>query len=63
MNVHASIYYFPVHVVYVHVHMYPCSCPGRKSNCVREVEKLKKNREERRARQAEQMAQRREVGQ
>lgn len=34
---------------------------GRKSNCVREVEKLKKNREERRARQADKIAQRREV--
>lgn len=41
---------------------YHVSCnTGRKSNCVREVEKLKKNREERRARQADKIAQRREV--
>ena len=37
-------------------------CAGRKSSCVREVERLKKNREERRARQADKMAQRKEVG-
>ena len=34
---------------------------ARKSNCVREVEKMKIKREERRARHAEQMAHRREV--
>ena len=34
---------------------------SRKSNCVREIEKLKKNRDDRRARQADKLAQRKEV--
>ena len=34
---------------------------GRKSSCVREVERLRKIREERRAKHADKMAQRKEV--
>ena len=51
-------------ITHIHIHIYKectITLPGRKSNCVREVEKLKKNREERRARQAVQMAQQNEV--
>ena len=58
--------YSSMHCSCTVLHMYISSeccvvCVGRKSTCVKEVEKLKKNREVRRAKLAGKMAQRKEV--
>ena len=59
--------YSSMHCSCTVLHMYPTLalsvvlCVGRKSTCVKEVEKLKKNREVRRAKLAGKMAQRKEV--